>query len=130
MAGPMFTPSQYNRGEQQLPDWISDTGWILLTRNNTGAHSIGGSVFPALRVINNVVYLRGNIASYASGAALQIATIEDSNYWPATSANYAASANTTVTMMVSVSDVGALSVWCSTTTGAWTSLVGATYPLG
>lgn len=109
---------------------MRDTGWIPLTRNNTAAHSIGGGVVPAVRVIDDVAYLRGNISSFASGSFLQIATL-DTPYRPSATANYPASANSATAFSIQVNATnGAVSVYCSATTSAWLSLTGAQYPLG
>lgn len=105
-----------------------DTDWVNCTLVNTGGWSAGGGIVPAFRVKSGIIFFRGNIQSFPSGSWYQVVTIP-SGLCPAITANFPGGLGTNVNTAFIVNSNGAVSAYCASTTTAWLSMSGISYPL-
>jgi hypothetical protein len=111
-----------------MPD-VVDTGWVTLSL--TGSFYTAGSIAPAARRIGNVVYFRGHLQNVNSTSTFTtFANLPASIPAPSVTTAFPASSNTTVSMGLQVTSGGAVGVYTTSSTAAWTSLAGISYPVG
>lgn len=112
--------------ETKLSPAVDDTGWVALS---TAGWTWTINDAPAYRKKAGVVYMRGNVSGYTTGAWQSLCTLPVGAR-PGITTYFPVSANTSATFSIEVNaSTGLLRVFQTGASPAWTSLAGVTFPV-